>query len=404
MNRFWATFSLFIALSVQSLNLAIGAYLQALGADWCQVLIFSEPLSFVWLAAFWFFFSIYIVYINKNAVNNRFDSNISFLQHLSSIIPPFTQKYRQKWILLLSRAICGVFALIFYLIAVGNIKMINVVVIQTIVISITSVVVGISFFQEDKLGRSNIISLSCTVFGALLVSQPTASLFNDYRNKTRTSTIMIFIGILFAILCGLAKGFVGFTIKHLRKSITNVNWLEISLVSCFVSAIFSIFAYLIRIIYVGSSDDVWWNWRDNRLYGNYDTHLISLLFVSTSLLTFMSVSSYTVAYENGLVSILGILTNVQVFLLYVFDVWMLNGEKNWLSDIGALIVFSGTVTLFFEQYQKRKLKEPNFKDDGNGNGNGMVGKQTQLTVLGVSYQSNIYGKDETEEVEVAPLK
>ena len=350
----------------KSLEAVLIEYLDDIGATWFQLYTFNTTVAFACLITYWFVtYTILFLYNNKNTTGSNIsddnsDNNQTTLTianyklYIFSLFPSKMKNDTIIWKWLCVRSVMGATSWIFYVVALVFLEPGDFILLQTVTITASGIIIGLIHFKE-KITISLLISTILLIIGVLLVCQPSI-IFGE-----NAQSISI-LGIIFAILAGIARVLSGVAIKKLNQF--NLHWLAISLPAQFLAALYSLIMFVIMIIFYQlnfvDENEFWWNWTNKSDYSNDEISIYTLLLMSLGFCAFGWVISFTLAYLFGDVSWLSILMNSDVIMTYLMQIWILNQSDNWLVYVGVTLVMIACLFLLGQQYcnQQRDSSQP----------------------------------------------
>ena len=344
MSNFLAAILLFVGMGFESLMTVCAQYVENNGVKWYIVLVFGEWIFFLCLIVYWI-----TVYSYKfiNISNNNNNNNISYFGMICSVFPDFSDKW--CWIMLLLRGICGSISLGCYMISLYYIDSGDAVLLQNVSVSVCSIILGKIFFGE-KFNKFTLLALVLCIIGIILVCQPKflflyiSKNINDIDYEPVSS-----LGFLFSFLSGIALLMAGLITKH-SKSL-QLEWLSLALMAAFISSISSIVIFLFEYYYFDS--DINSTINNSTVYNDE----IMWLLVSIGVLICLFIVFYTISYQYGNVSQLGLILNSDIIITYILQVFVLNESKNWMGYLGVAIIAGVCVLIFINEAKQQEQEQ-----------------------------------------------
>ena len=258
--------------------------------------------------------------------------------------------------ILFLRGLTGSIAGLFFILSLVYLNTGDAVLIQTVIITIGNVLFGMYFFNETK-SKWIFFSMIICIFGLILVCQPSFIFKSDSSSSV---SIIGFIFVSMSAICRLGPGILSKYAKRLK-----INWFQLSIVAAIMATIVSTIVVIIEYAQNdghahGKKRNVIWMWD------NYNADYIALSFVCGCLLG-LFVMTYTIAFQFGIVSKLGILLNTDVIFAYILQILILNIIENGITYTGVVIVLTVCAFVFVIQWKESKKKntkvEYNYQGD-----------------------------------------
>ena len=380
LNEFASSSLIIFAALCKSIFTVLTQYIESVGSPWYQILFFTELIYFLLLVLFWVITYTRRYYItfrstkghvhlddesqqlesqSQSQSQSQAQSQLTYFETLVSLFPRDKNVGCKAWGLLILRGVYGSGSFMFYVAALAYISSGDDVLIQTVIVTIGNVVFGIILFKESK-SRLIIISLIICLIGLVFVCQP-SFIFenintsnNDNDNKESYTPIST-IGFIFAILSGICRLGSGLTSKYAK--VYNLNWLVLSLIAGFISVSNAGVVFLIEYYFLfGSSNKDggggYWNFDDN------NAGYIAITF-AIGLLICLFVACYTIAFQYGNVSRIGILFNTDIIFAYILQIPILNETENALTYVGVIIVLFVCIVVFVAQWKRSQESKQN---------------------------------------------
>ena len=222
-------------------------------------------------------------------------------------------------------------------------------------------------FLKERFTIAHIFSLILTVIGILLISQPsflfkTKSIQTNLmvKNDTQNSTSLIYslndqnyslyIGI-FLTLCGaLTTAIVQITIKHLcnKKVHYSVIIIYSSYLGIPISSAISITLYVTGVSYKNSA--------------SLESIMVQIFYSFLSAVVGLSAQiclSLSLKYEEA--SRISIIKTTDLIFTFIFQSYLVNIVKDYLSSVGAYLILLGAFLIFVSKFIENKLNRTSSK-------------------------------------------
>ena len=377
LNEFTSSVLLILGMICKALFTIITQYVESRGCPWYQALFFTEWMFLISMILYWFIlysFAYFCCYKNKSNINRKVALSISDSDTLSrdsnsnsissSNILPNTMTYCQAlfsdfssknftlkaWLILLARGFTGSFAGLFFVWSLEYIDSGDAILIQTVTVTIGNVLFGMLFFNEPK-SKLIIFSLIICIIGLLLVCQP-SFIFDKFEIKKgehiNYSEVSLF-GFILVGISGIMRLGSGIVSKYAKQF--NINWLQLCLMASFMSAITISIVVTIEYYFIHKNDKdsvFWW----------FDDYNVIYIIETLSIGCFVSlfVISYTIGFQYGNVSKLGILLNTDIIFAYILQIFILDEIENGLTYAGGAVVLLVCGVVFFVQWKHSNIE------------------------------------------------
>ena len=399
-----------------ALLILITDYVESVGGKWYQVLMAQYWINLLLILFYWilsFSFN-YFYHVKDQISSSNSDLHISqgfvyhdvvhdddtspvslagvydideeirnynnLMQYLFSVFPTMNKNHVRHWSVLFVCSMCGVSSYAALNIALLFITSGNAMLMETLIVIIINLSIGVIFFHED-LNKITCSALLLCIIGLILVTQPQFIFDQRSGNDYNTISINGFVAICIScILRGIGTLAVKFLdgIKFSRQTAIIVPQIIISIVLVLV--------YLIGVFLPSLS----WNWNT---FGAIDTNnneielettllliclgILFFVWILTAVICSSLMNSYSdqtnmsINYdmETNVCTkqdVIRVVHHIEIIIVYVLAAVWLNENENVICYIGACLATIGCVVVSYERYWISSMNSNN-TDDRNGN-------------------------------------
>lgn len=219
------------------------------------------------------------------------------------------------------------------------------IVLRTAFTTLGALLVGIIFFKEHT-SKWIILSVILIVTGIILIWQPFSS---------NAKSIISFKAFLFTIMASLFRIINKSIMK--QSGIMKIHWVAMLIIQYLISAIVSTFIFIILVCYyvsidVSVSEHIFLNFMNDGSLRNETKQFILAIFIFEGCVLLMVDTCNMMAYQNGKIAILSVVSDADIPLSYILQYWWLGIDEDYLVYVGAAIIIVGVIISTLDTVKK----------------------------------------------------